>query len=70
MAPSARIATFLVGLTVVFGAAFGLGRAVGPVGSSDDDRDPVHTEHPADGPGTESPDHGAVAPSGPEEVGS
>ena len=50
MAPSARIATFLVGLTVVFGATFGLGRAVGPVGSSDGDRDPVHTEHPAGAP--------------------
>ena len=70
MAPAARIATFLVGLTVVFGAAFGLGRAVGPIGSSDRDTDPVHTEHPADGPGAESPGHGAFAPTGPEEVGS
>ena len=55
MAPSARIATFLVGLTVVFGAAFGLGRAVGPVGSSDGDRDPVHTEHPAGAPPPPTP---------------
>ena len=31
MAPSARIATFLVGLTVVFGAAFGLGFTFGPL---------------------------------------
>lgn len=58
MAPSARIATFLVGLTVVFGAAFGLGRAVGPVGSSDGDRDPVHTEHPTGSPDPAAPGHG------------
>lgn len=70
MAPSARIATFLVGLTVVFGAAFGLGRVVGPIGSSDGDTDPVHTEHPTVSPGAESPDHGASAPSAREEVGS
>ena len=56
MAPSARIATFLVGLTVVFGAAFGLGRAVGPVGSSDGDRDPVPPAPPAGAPAPASHD--------------
>ncbi len=48
-----RLAAFAVGLVAAFGAAFGLGRAVGPVGS--DDRPPAEapavtaTTHPADG---------------------
>ena len=41
-----RLAAFGVALVAVFGAAFGLGRAVGPVGSTDDPA-PEHRDHPS-----------------------
>ena len=37
----ARLVAFALALVLVFGAAFGLGRAVGPVG---DDAPPAHSE--------------------------
>jgi hypothetical protein len=63
VAPSARIAAFLVGLTAVFGAAFGLGRAVGPVGSTDHGPNPLDTGHQMDG---EAPVAPSSVPPGPE----
>ncbi len=46
---SVRLAAFAAGLIVVFGAAFGLGRTVGPA-----DRPPTPATVPADQP---SPGH-------------
>lgn len=36
MRDAARLLTFLAGVVVVFGLAFGVGRAVGPVGGATD----------------------------------
>jgi hypothetical protein len=65
VAPSARIAAFLVGLTAVFGAAFGLGRAVGPVGSTDHGPNPVDTGHQMDGEAPVAPVAPVAPSSGP-----
>jgi len=35
-----RLAAFLIGLIALFGAAFGVGRAVGPIGSDQSTSDP------------------------------
>ena len=43
MPTTAKLATFAVGALVAFGAAFGLGRAVGPIGGEDA---PAHPGHP------------------------
>lgn len=39
-----KLATFAVGLLLAFGAAFGVGRAVGPIGESDDPAPSAPTE--------------------------
>jgi hypothetical protein len=52
---AARLAAFAVVLLAVFGAAFGLGRAVGPVGS--DAPDVPATSH-RDAPGADHDRHG------------
>ena len=44
----AKLAAFAVGALAAFGAAFGVGRAVGPIGSTGSDdapSHPVHAEH-------------------------
>ena len=43
MSAGARLGAFVAGLAVVFVAAFGLGRAIGPVGPSAPDPDPHGT---------------------------
>jgi hypothetical protein len=57
MSVSARLATFAVVVVAAFGAAFGLGRAVGPIGEGDPM--PVPADAPAnDHGGGHGSDHG------------
>lgn len=51
---SVRLGAFAAGLIVVFGAAFGLGRTVGPV-----DRPPASTSVPTTGPAPQHQHGGA-----------
>ncbi|MDT0442679.1 hypothetical protein [Streptomyces johnsoniae] len=44
MKTSAKVGSFGAGLTLMFGAAFGVGSAVGPIG---EDEEPAHTDPPA-----------------------
>ena len=48
---AAKVGAFLVGLAVVFGAALGIGNAVGPVGPEGD-----RTESPAQDAGRDGKD--------------
>lgn len=54
MSTASRLSLFAAGLVVAFAAAFGVGRAVGPVG--DDDPAPPTTTAPIEQVG--DPDHG------------
>ncbi|MBK6855777.1 MAG: hypothetical protein IPG97_04260 [Microthrixaceae bacterium] len=50
VSPGLRLAAFAVVLVMIFGAGFGLGRAVGPVGTdpSPTGRHPAGVEHPVE----------------------
>ncbi len=56
MKVTASLAAFAVGLLAVFGAAFGIGRAVGPIG----DQEPAPGKVTTTMPGGMDMDHGST----------
>jgi len=59
-----RLAVFLVALVVLFGAAFGAGRAVGPIGSNSTTSDPSPVTSTPSGDNGDPASHGGSGSQG------